>query len=269
MHHVVGEQLAYGSSTEGDGEWGTSDCRPVTSGDPWGSILGPVLSNIFVNNLDAGLEGILSKFADGTKLAGAVDSLKGRETLHRDLDKLKGCAITNCMKLNRRKCWIPNLGWDNPRCTHRLGNEMLGISALGKDLGVLVDGKLNISQQCPGSQRANCVLGGIRHIIARQSRQRIFSLCSALGQPHLEGVQFRVPQYKKDIKLSESIQRRTTKTMKGLEGKAYEERLRALGLFSLEERRLRGDITAIYNSLIRESGGVDTDLFSVMTNDRN
>ncbi|KAJ7426187.1 hypothetical protein WISP_18206 [Willisornis vidua] len=58
------------------------------------------------------------------------------------------------------------------------------------------------------------------------------------------------------------------KMVKDLEGKPYEERLRALGLFILEKRSLRGDLIAVYNFLVRESGGAVTDLFPAVTSDR-
>ncbi|KAJ7415323.1 rna-directed dna polymerase from mobile element jockey-like [Willisornis vidua] len=126
----------------------------------WGSILGPVLFSIFINDLDTGLEGILSKFADDTILGGAVDSLKGRKALQRDLNLLDDWAVTNHMKFNKAKCWILHQEWGNPGCTYRLGNEMLESSAVGRDLGVLVDGQMNISQQCPGSQEGQPCSGG-------------------------------------------------------------------------------------------------------------
>ncbi|KAJ7415443.1 rna-directed dna polymerase from mobile element jockey-like [Willisornis vidua] len=127
-------------------------CAAPVSGVPKGSILSPVLFNIFINNLDTQLEGILSNFSDSTKLGGAVASLKGREALQKDLDKLEAWAITNHRKINKDKCQILHLGWDNPGCTHRLGNEMLESSAMEIALGVPDDDQLNMSQQCPGTQ---------------------------------------------------------------------------------------------------------------------
>lgn len=129
------------------------------------------------------------------------------------------------------KCQILHLGCRNPGCAYRLGNKILESSSTERDLGVLVHRKLKMSQQCAlAAKRASCVLGCIKHSIANQAREVIVPLCSALVRPHLElWVQFWVPQDKKDIKLLESVQKRATKLVKGLEGKLYEEQPKSLG----------------------------------------
>lgn len=65
-----------------------------------------MLFNVFINDLDTGIECTLSKLAADTKLGGPVDSLRGREALQNDTDSLKSWATTNHMKFNRTKCWI-------------------------------------------------------------------------------------------------------------------------------------------------------------------
>ncbi|KAJ7407913.1 hypothetical protein BTVI_61467 [Pitangus sulphuratus] len=172
------------------------------------------------------------------------------------------------MKFNKGKCWILHLGWGNSGCVYRLRNQRLESSPAERDLGVLINGKLNLSQQCPAARRANCVLGDIWQSISCQSRVGIVPLCFALVWPHLEcSVQFLAARYKKDTKLLEITQRRTTKMVKGLKGKQYEEQLRSLDLFSLE-KRMRGNLIAVYNFLERGSGGAGTDLLSEVTSDR-
>jgi len=228
-----------------------SDWRAVTSGVPQGSVLGPVLFLVYINDLDSELLSWVLKFADDTKIFGRVGSDADRDKIQHDLDKLESWSRDWQMAFNVDKCKVMHMGRHNRRQTYQLNNRVLESVDDEKDLGVTVTSDLKSSTQCRNAyNKAIKVLGMINRTIKYKDKGILLSLYKALVRPLLEyATPAWSPHYVKDRVLLERAQHRFTRMVKGLGSLSYERRLESLGIWSLEERRNRADLIEVFKIL--------------------
>ena len=161
----------------------------VTSGVPQGSVLGPVLFLIFINDLDMGTGCGIKKFTDDTKIYGKANNLKDWENLQNNLNILTNWANMWDMEFNVLKCKCMKLGRNdnNDNHTYLMGQTELGFTGMERDLGIISTSNFKTSEQCStAAKRANRVLGMIRRVIKTRTAKVLLPLYKTLVRPHLE-----------------------------------------------------------------------------------
>jgi len=149
----------------------SSSWQAVTSGVPQGSVLGPVLFIIYINDLETDLVSKIGKFADDTKMNKCVNTLQDAEILRDDLRKLDEWAKNWQMQFNKDKCVVMHIGRSNKQFEYKLGDDVLKASVKEKDLGITVDNSLKFSEQCNVAiKNANSTLGLIRRNIKNKNK---------------------------------------------------------------------------------------------------
>ena len=228
-----------------------SEWIEVTSGVPQGSVLGPVLFLIYINDLDCDIISKIGKFADDTKMCKAVSSSQDIEILQSDLNSLHKWSNDWQMQFNVDKCSVIHVGHNNKLSNYKLGNSDLKSSDSERDLGVIMDSSMKFSEQCNTVvKQANSTLGLIRRTIKFKRKDIIVRLYKALVRPKLEYcIQAWRPHLRKDIKSLEQIQHRATKMIPECRNQEYEARLRSTGLISVEDRYTRGDLIQVFKIL--------------------
>ena len=242
-------------------EWGE-----VLSGVPQGSVLGPLLFLIFINDLETDILSKLCKFADDTKLGRAVGNEEEVNILRRELNKLHTWAQDWQMAFNVDKCMVMHFGSQNKHHEYEMGGCKLKQTVLERDLGVMISSTGKVSKQClVASKKANSVLGMIKRTVTSRSRDVIVRLYKTLVRPKLEYcVQMWCPYLQKDIDLLEKVQRRATRLITKCRKWSYEDRLEYTDLMPLKTRRRRGDMIEVFK-MVKGFNKVDTTKFFTFT----
>ena len=243
-----------------DGE--VSSWKSVLSGVPQGSVLGPILFLVYIDDLEEGVTGNILKFADDTKLFRKTKDIGDKQNLQDDIDKLVKWSEKRQMLFNFGKCKCLHTGPGNTGMNYEMGGTILSKTGKEKDLGVTMNANMKVSDQCRiAASKGNQVLGMIRRNITYKEKSLIVPLYKAIVRPHLEYcIQAWSPYLRKDIDMLEKIQRRATKLIPGLRDLRYEERLKECGLTTLETRRLRGDQIEVFK-ILNGYENIDSNIF--------
>ena len=225
-----------------------SNWTDVTSGIPQGSVLGPILFVIFLNDMPNVVKNCCKLFADDAKLYRPVLSEADTQSLQSDINILMEWSSTWQLPFNEMKCKRMHLGRGNNSRPYHMNDHILENVTEEKNLGVTVDHQLKFHTHTSAAiKKANSILGLIKRSFSVKDKSTLPSLYMSMVRPHLEyGNTIWGPHFKQDMKAIERVQKRATRMIPTLKDRRYTERLKALDLPSLEYRRKRGDMFMYY-----------------------
>jgi hypothetical protein len=238
-----------------------SDPQQVESGVPQGTVLGPCLFKVKIDDIDELIEklvALLSKFADDTKGAKIIKSRRDAEELQMALDLLCEWARTWGMRFNEKKCKIMHIGRNNPQYEYFMNGTKLSVVDEEKDVGVVIHKSLKPARQC---KRAAATATGVLMQLAKcfhyRDRYIFLQLYKQYVRPHLEfATPAWAPWLQSDVQMLEKVQEKAVKMISGLKGGDYVEKCRELNLETLAERRVVQDMAQVHK-LVHKVDKVD------------
>ena len=225
-----------------------SNWLDVTSGIPQGSVLGPILFLVYINDLPEVVHNAVKLFADDTKLYGKSCTDEDQRSIQEDINSLIQWSDSWLLKFNISKCKHMHLGTRNTQTVYKMDGMDIEQTTCEKDVGVYIDNELKFQRHIAESiKKANQKLGIIKRNFSHLDKDSFLSLYKSLVRPHLEycSCVWSVI-YKKDAISIENTQRRATKLVHHIQHLPYSDRLQYLGLPSLEYRRIRTDVIQLY-----------------------
>ena len=245
-----------------------SEWENVKSGIPQGSVLGPTLFVLFINDLPEVVSSTIKIFADDTKMYRKVNNDEDRLLLQKDIDKLCKWSETWQLQFNATKCKVMHKGKHSLNATYEMNGTILENVTEEKDLGVIIDNELKFHKHVSAAVlKANQTLGIVKKTFSTLDKELLPIVFRHQIRPYLEyGNIIWHPRYKGDIRKVEGVQRRATKLIPELKDQPYQQRLENLNMYSMEYRRKRGDMIQVYKIMNKMERIDPSDFFTQNTN---